>query len=355
MFYKESGQFQTHYKASQRLFRFKQDRILLLVLLAFSFLVIPLFASNYWLNAILIPFLIFSLAGIGLNLLTGYAGQLSLGSAAFMAVGAYTAYNFQLRVEDQSILLSFLLSGLVTAAVGVLFGLPSLRIKGFYLLVSTLAAQFLIIWIFTRFPWFSNYSTSGVITAPPIELFGYKLTTPAGKYLFTLSLVTLLTLFAFRVVKSELGRQWMAVRDMDTAAAVIGIPVAKAKLLAFAVSSFILGIAGALWAFAYLGTVEPHGFDLTRSFQILFIIIIGGMSSIFGNFIGAAFIVILPILLSSIVTTIFGNAIDSGILENIQKIIYGLLIIFLLIKEPQGIYKLLNNLKNRSRVWPLRI
>lgn len=355
MFYKESGQFQTDYKSSQYLFRFKQDRFLFLALLFIAFFIIPLYASNYWLSAILIPFLIFSLAGIGLNLLTGYAGQLSLGSAAFMAVGAYAAYNFQLRVDDQPILISFILSGLVTAIVGVFFGLPSLRIKGFYLLVSTLAAQFLILWIFTRFPWFSNYSTSGVITAPTIEIAGFKLTTPASKYIFTLSLVTLLTFVAFRIVKSDLGRYWMAVRDMDTAASVIGIPVAKAKLLAFAVSSFFLGIAGALWAFAYLGTVEPHGFDLTRSFQILFIIIIGGMSSIFGNFIGAAFIVILPIFLSNIANYLFGNSIDSGIIENFQKIIYGLLIIFLLIEEPQGIYKLIKNLRSRSRVWPLRV
>ncbi|HSH73501.1 MAG TPA: branched-chain amino acid ABC transporter permease [Methylophilaceae bacterium] len=354
MLYRESGQFVTRYSADRKLFRLWQERLGFYPLLAFAFAVVPFIGNDYWFSAILIPFLVLSLAGIGLNLLTGYAGQLSLGSAAFMAVGAFAAYNFHLRIEGLPFLVSFILGGFAAAAVGILFGLPSLRIKGFYLLVSTLAAQFFVQWVLTSFAWFSNNNSSGVITAPPLVVFNHDFSSPAGRYLLTLTVVVALAFLARNIVRSELGRHWMAVRDMDTAAAVIGIPILKTKLLAFAISSFFLGIAGALWAFTYLGTVEPHGFDLTRSFQILFIIIIGGMGSILGNFLGAAFIVLLPVLLSNLSGSFLAGVIDPGQLENLQKIIFGALIIFFLIKEPNGLARLWQNFRQRSRVWPLR-
>ncbi|MGZ8252369.1 MAG: branched-chain amino acid ABC transporter permease [Methylophilaceae bacterium] len=354
MLYRESGQFSTDYRADSQIFRLHQERFALYLILAVAFVVVPTIGNDYWFSAILIPFLVLSLAGLGLNLLTGYAGQLSLGSAAFMAVGAFAAYNFHLRIEGLPFLYSFLLGGFAAAIVGVIFGLPSLRIKGFYLLVSTLAAQFFVQWALTNFSWFSNNSSSGVITAPRLIILNHDFSTPVGRYLLTLTIVVTLGFLAKSIVRSELGRNWMAVRDMDTAAAVIGIPVPKTKLLAFAISSFFLGIAGSLWAFTYLGTVEPHGFDLTRSFQILFIIIIGGMGSILGNFLGAAFIVLLPILLSNISANLLAGAIDPGQLENFQKIIFGALIIFFLIKEPNGLAKIWQTFKQRARVWPLR-
>lgn len=354
MLYREAGQFITDYRADKSIFRLKQERWGFYLLLAAAFLFIPFIGNDYWFSAILIPFLVLSLAGLGLNLLTGYAGQLSLGSAAFMAVGAFAAYNFHLRIEGLPFLVSFLLGGFTAAIVGILFGLPSLRIKGFYLLVSTLAAQFFVLWVFTNFSWFSNNNSSGVITAPQLIILNHDFSTPVGRYLLTLGIVVVLGFLAKSIVRSELGRNWMAVRDMDTAAAVIGISIPKTKLLAFGISSFFLGIAGSLWAFTYLGTVEPHGFDLTRSFQILFIIIIGGMGSILGNFLGAAFIVLLPILLSNISMNLLAGAIDPGQLENFQKIIFGVLIIFFLIKEPQGLAKVWQTFKQRSRVWPLR-
>lgn len=354
MIYRETGQFVTDYRADKAIFRLNQERWGFYLLLAIAFILVPFIGNDYWFSAILIPFLVLSLAGLGLNLLTGYAGQLSLGSAAFMAVGAFAAYNFHLRIEGLPFLISFVLGGFTAAIVGILFGLPSLRIKGFYLLVSTLAAQFFVLWVFTNFSWFSNNSSSGVITAPQLIIWGHDFSTPVGRYLLTLGIVVALGFLAKSIVRSELGRNWMAVRDIDTAAAVIGISIPKTKLLAFGVSSFFLGIAGSLWAFTYLGTVEPHGFDLTRSFQILFIIIIGGMGSILGNFLGAAFIVLLPILLSNISAGLFAGAIDPGQLENFQKIIFGALIIFFLIKEPQGLAKVWQTFKQRSRVWPLR-
>jgi branched-chain amino acid transport system permease protein len=354
MLYREAGQFITDYRADKSIFRLKQERWGFYLVLAIAFIFVPFIGNDYWFSAILIPFLVLSLAGLGLNLLTGYAGQLSLGSAAFMAVGAFAAYNFHLRIEGLPFLVSFLLGGFTAAIVGIIFGLPSLRIKGFYLLVSTLAAQFFVLWVFTNFSWFSNNNSSGVITAPQLIILDHDFSTPVGRYLLTLGIVVVLGFLAKSIVRSELGRNWMAVRDMDTAAAVIGISIPKTKLLAFGISSFFLGIAGSLWAFTYLGTVEPHGFDLTRSFQILFIIIIGGMGSILGNFLGAAFIVLLPILLSNISMHLLAGAIDPGQLENFQKIIFGALIIFFLIKEPNGLAKVWQTFKQRSRVWPLR-
>jgi len=322
--------------------------------LTFAFGVIPWWGNDYWFSAILIPLLVFSLAGLGLNILTGYTGQLSVGSAAFMAVGAFATYNFALRLPGLPLLVSIALGGLLAALLGVLVGLPSLRIKGFYLIVSTLAAQFFVQWVFVKFSWFSNDNASGVISAPPLIVAGYDFGSPAGRYVFSLAIVTALTLLAHNLVRSETGRNWMAVRDMDTAASVIGIPIARVKLLAFAVSSFYLGVAGALWAFAYVGTVEPHGFDLTRSFQILFIIIIGGLGSVAGSFIGAAFIVLFPILLSTLASGYLGDVIDPGNVQNAQKIVFGSLIIWFLIKEPDGLVRLLQGAGTRLRNWPLK-
>ncbi|WP_025993574.1 branched-chain amino acid ABC transporter permease [Pseudomonas viridiflava] len=354
MLYREAGQLAGSYAAERRLFRLRQDRIGLLALLGFAFVIVPLAGNDYWFSAILVPFLVLSLAGLGLNLLTGYAGQLSLGSAAFMAVGAFATYNLQLRVPGTPLLLGIVFGGLVAAAVALLFGLPSLRIKGFYLLVSTLAAQFMVEWVLTRFSWFTNDNASGVITSPPLSVAGLDFSSPQGRYLLTLTLVAALFWLANNLIRSELGRTWMAVRDMDTAAAVIGIRLFKAKLLAFAISGFYLGVAGSLWAFAYLGTVEPHGFDLNRSFQVLFIIIIGGLGSVSGNFLGAAFIVLLPILLGHISALLPDGLIDSGQLENIQKILFGALIITFLIKEPEGLARLWQRFRQRARIWPLR-
>ena len=319
-------------------------------LLLIAFVVVPLTGNDYWLNAILIPFLVLSLAGLGLNLLTGYTGQTSVGAAGFMAVGAFATYGFLLRLPELGLPVALLGGGLISAVVGFVFGLPSSRIKGFYLMVTTLAAQFFLEWLFVKFPWFYNYGSSGTISAPKLALFGHDLNTPLGRYLLTLTTVLVLTWVAVNLVKSQIGRNWMAIRDMDTAATVIGIPVVRYKHLAFAVSSFYLGIAGALWAFAYLGTASASSFDINRSFQILFIIIIGGMGSIAGNFVGAAFISLLPILLSHAGQALFGGSVDAGQLQNLQKIIFGVLIIVFLIKEPEGLI----NLRERLSHWPLR-
>jgi len=323
------------------------------VFFALALGVIPTVANDYWFSAILIPFLVLSLAGLGLNILTGYAGQLSVGSSAFMAVGAFAAYDVLVRIPHLPIPVGLVFGGLVAALVGVAFGLPSLRIKGFYLLVSTLAAQFFVEWIFTKVGWFSNDNASGVITAPALVIAGHDFSTPRGRYLLTLGVVAPLTWLARRLLRSETGRSFMAVRDMETAAAVMGIPILRTKLLAFATSSFVCGVAGALWAFTYLGTVEPHGFDLDRSFQILFIVIIGGLGSVRGAFFGAAFIVLLPVALDNLAGRLFADVIDPGHLENLEKMIFGGLIILFLIKEPRGLARLSEKAWAWLRRWPL--
>ena len=355
MFYREAGQFKTTYAADQALFPIRQDRHAMLAILTAAFIGVPLFASDYWLTALLIPFLVFALATLGLNILTGYAGQLSLGTAAFMAVGAVAAYNFQLRIPGMPILLSFVMGGLCAALAGIIFGLPSLRIRGFYLAVATLAAQFFIPWLITKVGWFSNYSASGVISAQPIVILGRAIDTPPEKYLLVLGIVALLALLAKNLVRSRIGRAWMAVRDMDVAAEVIGIRILRTKLTAFAVSSFYCGIAGALYAFAYLGNVEPDGFNLDLSFRILFMVIVGGIGSILGSFLGAAFITLMPIFLEVLLTEVrfvFNLNLDPGVTSMTQLLVFGALIIFFLIVEPHGLARLWQITKEKLRLWP---
>src|SRR5438876_12031204 len=336
MLYREAGQFKTTYAADQQLFPIRQDRIGMAILLAAVFVGVPLAAAtpaiagaidfNYWFSGVLIPFLIFSLAALGLNILTGYAGQLSLGTAAFMAVGAFAAYNFELRMPGMPMLLSFVLAGIVAALIGIVFGLPSLRIKGFYLAVATLAAQFFVVWALTKFPWFSNHSTSGVINAQKMTILGYSFDSPVAKYLLVLSIVAVLALAAKNMVRRSVGRAWMAVRAMDVAAEVIGIRILHTKVMAFAVSSFYCGVAGALYAYAYLGTVEPEAFTLDLSFRILFMVIIGGAASILGSFLGAAFITLFPIFLnlaSKWLENALGIEMSHAVVSNTEAIIFG--------------------------------
>jgi len=356
MLYREAGQFKTSYAADQAVFPIRQDRIFIVVLLLVAYAAVPWIANDYWLLTILIPFLVFSLAALGLNILTGYAGQVSLGTGGFMAVGAFATYKLATSFPGLNILAVFIIAGLITALVGLAFGFPSLRIKGFYLAVATLAAQFFLIWMFNKFPWFNNYTASGVISAPPRAIFGKVFVTgaeanPVHKYLFVLSFVALLAFAAKNLVRGRIGRSWMAIRDMDIAAEIIGIRPLRTKLLAFAVSSFYVGIAGALWAFIYTGGVEPLAFDIDRSFQILFMIIIGGLGSILGSFLGAAFIVLLPIFLDN-APRLVGLDINVSTSTNLQSMIFGALIVFFLIVEPRGLARLWQIAKEKLRMWP---
>lgn len=355
MFYREAGDFSTTYPQDSQTFPIRFDRYRYYFVLAVAFLVIPFFIGDYWANAILLPFLIYTIAAIGLNILTGYCGQVSLGTGGFMAVGAYACYKFMTAFPDLSMFINVLLAGVVTAIVGVLFGLPSLRIKGFYLAVATLAAQFFLVWLFNRVPWFYNYSASGQINAPEREVFGIAVTGPNTEawatYLFCLVFCVFSAVIARNLTRGAMGRSWMAIRDMDIAAEIIGVNPMRAKLTAFATSSFFVGISGALFFSVYLGAVEVgEAFSIQKSFLILFMVIIGGLGSIFGAFAGAAFLVVLPVALKIFGVDWLGWPTD--IVAHLQLIVVGGLIIVFLILEPHGIAQLWRVAKEKLRLWP---
>jgi branched-chain amino acid transport system permease protein len=366
VFYREAGDFKTSYVDDNQTFPIKFDRWRYYAVLVIGFAVVPFLLNDYWVSAIFLPFLIYAIAAIGLKILVGYCGQVSLGTGGFMAVGAYACYKFMTGVDiwiggvqyalpPINIFFSVILAGLVTAFVGVLFGLPSLRIKGFYLAVATLAAQFFLVWLFNKVPWFFNYSASGQISAPERGVFGVAVTGPAtapwATYLFCLVFVTILAIIARNLTRGAMGRRWMAIRDMDIAAEIIGVNPLWAKLSAFAVSSFYVGISGALFFSVYLGAVEVgEAFGIQKSFLVLFMIIIGGLGSIFGSFAGAAFLVLMPVLLKNMLVGALGWPTDLA--EHLNFLIVGLLIVTFLIAEPHGIAQLWRVAKAKLRLWP---
>ncbi len=355
MLYRENGQFKTSYRADQQIFPIAQDRIAIGLILAVAFLVVPAFASDYIFRAILIPFVIMALAALGVNILVGYCGQISLGSGAFMAVGAYGAYNFFVRFPGMPLIPALILGGLCATFFGILFGLPSLRVKGLYLAVATLAAQFFSDWMFLRIKWFTNNSDSGSVSVTNLQVLGMPIDSATSKYVFCLAILVVVALLATNLVRGAIGREWMAIRDMDVAAAVIGIRPMYAKLSAFAVSSFIVGMAGALWAFVHLGAWEPAAFSVEVSFRLLFMVIIGGLGSIMGGFFGAAFIVVLPIVLNQFLPAfmgLFGIEVSTAGVSHAELMIFGALIVWFLIVEPHGLAKLWSTAKQKLRLWP---
>lgn len=381
MFYREAGQFSTTYAQDQGIWAIKQDKWATFAIIGFAFIVIPLIANEYILN-VLLQFLVGCMAALALNILTGYCGQISLGTAGFMGVGAFAGYKFAtgMRVRDdaggvvtaatelvqtlppvENVILAVLLAGLVTAVVGIFFGLPSLRIKGFYLAVATLAAQFFLQWAFIRIQFLYDYASSSTIQAPRLTLFGMKVSGPGfadklDQYFVALGLVVFFGFVAKNIVRGRIGRSFMAIRDMDIAAELIGIRPLRTKLLAFAISSFLAGVAGAMTIFFYLEALEgAEAFFVLDSFLYLFMIIIGGLGSIMGTYLGAAFITLLPIFLINTIPELgelVGVEIGSATVEHIQFMVFGALIIFFLIVEPLGLARLWQILKEKLRQWP---
>ncbi|WP_289044257.1 branched-chain amino acid ABC transporter permease [uncultured Aliiroseovarius sp.] len=355
MFYREAGDFKTSYRDDNQTFPIRLDRMGYYILMFVAFLVVPFFINDYWVNAVFVPFLIYAIAALGLNILTGYAGQVSLGTGGFMAVGAYACYKLMTGFPEVSIVIHILLAGGITAVVGVAFGLPSLRIKGFYLAVATLAAQFFLVWLFNKVPWFYNYSASGQITAPERSVFGVMVTGPNteawAKYMICLVFVVALAWVARNLTRGMMGRKWMGIRDMDIAAEIIGVNPLMAKMSAFAVSSFFVGIAGALFFSVYLGAAEAsEAFGINKSFLILFMVIIGGLGSIFGSFAGAAFMVLMPVLLKNVLVGGLGWPTDLA--AHFEFMIVGGLIVLFLIVEPHGLAQLWRLTKEKLRLWP---
>lgn len=364
MFYREAGKLVGSFGKDRRMLPLLEDRWLAVLFVAFMYFVVTALASDYMFTAILIPIMVLGVATLGLNIAVGYTGQLSLGTAGFMCFGAFSAFNLILRIDWMTIPLAFFLSGMIAGGVGIIFGLPSLRIKGFYLIVSTLAAQFFAEWVFNAYPWFLNYTSSGVVSLPMhhYRVFPGQENTPfnaefwhssQGRYLVTLTVTILLVLACKNLVRSNTGRNWMAVRDMDIAAKVIGIPVAKTKLMAFFISTFYCGVAGAMYCYCYIGNLDFMIFNLRRSFLVMFMVIVGGLGSILGSFLGAIFVYAWPIVITRGSDFIFGGgAIDTAFIENNSKIVVGTIIIVLLIREPGGFAALWASSKQKLRVWP---
>ena len=326
----------------------KNDIINFCVLMGLGLVIIPTFIkTEYWYTSILIPWLCLALATIGQQIVMGYTGQLALGAAGFMAAGAFACFNLILRVPELGFFGSLIVSGLIAAAFGILFGLPSLKVRGIYLMVATLASQFFIVWMIDKFGWFKNYDSSGIITAQDIVILGVPFTTPLAMYLIIVFVVTVLTLLAMNMARGSTGRNWMAVRDMDIAAESMGVSLLRTKVQAFAISAFYCGVAGALFAFSYLKSLEPVAFDIKLSFKILFMCILGGLGTINGAFIGAAFILLFPVLLNSVGNNVFHGAIDATIISSIEQVIFGLLMIIFMIYEPLGMAKLWENIKQK--------
>ena len=349
MLYRECGNFKDSYAKDMAIFPLPFDRWGLGIMLALAFIVIPYVSSDYWLSSIMIPFYCFSMAALGLNFLTGYAGQVSLGHASFMAVGAYSSLILYSRYGIP-LIPSIIGGGLFSAMVGSIFGIPSLRIKGFYLAVSTLAAQFIIEWVLTHWKWVSG-GVFGTIGVPKLQIFGNILDTPLKKYYLVLCIMIVMVTIGKNLVRGQLGRNWQAIRDMDVAAEIIGVSLFKYKLIAFAVSSFYAGVAGALVTMAYYGAANIEEFNLALSFHLLGMIIIGGMGTVVGSFLGAGFMTLLPIFINQTML-VFLERVPSDIRANSEAIVFGGLIVFFLIVEPYGMARLWRTIKEKMRLWP---
>lgn len=349
MLYRECGNLKESYASDMAIFPIPLDRWGFIIMLFMAFVIVPLFASEYFITNIMVPFYCFGLSAIGLNILAGYAGQISIGHAAFMAVGAYTSLILYGRYGIP-LLPSILGGGIISSAVGTFFGLPSLRIKGFYLAISTLASQFIIQWIITHWQWVSG-GVFGTVEAPDMQIFGWPLDTPMKEYYLALSVMLVLAIFAKNLVRGQLGRNWMAIRDMDYAAEIIGVNLYRDKLIAFAVSTFYAGVAGSLITFCYYGAANIEEFHVMVSFALMGMIIIGGLGTILGSFLGAGFFVLLPIGINQSLGS-FMDVVPSDILSNIEAIIFGGLIVLFLIMEPYGMARLWHTIKDKMRLWP---
>ena len=344
----QSGTFHTTYASDVRLLPTWVMRLRIGLVIA-AVLSLPWLADRYWLS-LLDTSMIAAIGAIGLNILVGFTGQISIGQGGFLAVGAYTAGLLASRL-GLPFWLTIPLASLAAAAVGALFGLPSLRLKGLYLAIATLAAQEIIIWLITRG---DLIGIGDSLTVPAPTLFGLSLGANSDFSFYWISLACLVAtvVFTTNLFRSRVGRAFVAIRDQDIAAQVIGVDLFRYKLLAFACSSFFAGLAGALTAH-YRGVISWERFTIETSIVYLSMIIIGGLGSVSGSIYGAAFIVLLPALLTNL-----GGAVSGAIpriddyIPYIQQGAFGLAIVLFLIKEPEGIVKLWRNIKDYFRLWP---
>jgi branched-chain amino acid transport system permease protein len=357
MINRECGNYKKTYRADMALYPVPLQRYTIIAVIIIFYILFPLLANEYALNlASLIG--IACISAIGLNILTGYTGQISVGHAAFMMVGAYTAAILNTRY-GVSFLLCIPAAGIMAALVGSFFGSPSLRVKGLYLAIATLAAQFIIEWTINHWTWVSGGAFSSIYVNPP-DLFGW---TPATKdaeaimrykYYIIFVFLAMAVVFALNLVRSPVGRAFVAIRDQDIAAEIIGINIFRYKITAFAISSFYAGVGGALYCFFY-EVANYESFTLIISIDYLAMIIIGGLGSVLGSILGAIFISLLPIaldILGAWVGETFLGGVNTEIMANVQVVTFGALIIFFIVVEPEGLNRLYRNIKSYFRVWP---
>jgi branched-chain amino acid transport system permease protein len=352
MFHREAGVFKTSYAADMALYPLPIARWTVAALAGLFVVIAPLFLNDY-LISILNLILIAIVGALGLNILVGYTGQISIGHGAFMSVGAYTAAHLVVSL-GLPFWITIPAGGLLAAAIGTIVGIPSLRIKGIYLAIATLAAQLIIEWTINHVQWISG-GVQASIEFPRPSVFGIPLVRERQIYLFLLFFVVIALAATLNLVRSRIGRAFIAIRDQDIAAEIIGINIFRYKLYAFAISSFYAGVAGALESY-YLGIANYEQFQIDISIDYLAMVIIGGLGSVLGSVLGAIFVTLLPIATRWFLTS-FGGFIFSysdllSVVPNLRLILFGGLIIFFLVVEPEGLNRLWRNIRNYFRIWP---
>ena len=352
MIHRECGVLKTTYEADMALYPLPIARWTVAAIAVFMFVVLPLSVHEYYLSIVNLV-AIAVVGALGLNILVGYTGQISIGHGAFMSVGAYTAANFAVRL-GWPWPVNLALGGLMAAVVGAIVGIPSLRIKGLYLAIATLAGQLIIEWGINHVTFISG-GVQASIEVPRPQLFGYVIDSHRDMYFFLLFFVVLAIIGALNLVRSRVGRAFIAIRDHDIAAEIIGINIFRYKLVAFAVSSFYAGVTGVLYTY-FLGIANYEMFQIVTSIDYLAMIIIGGLGSVLGSIFGAIFITLLPIgiryAMGAFGGLIFTQAQVLNIIPNLRLILFGALIVFFLVVEPEGLNRLWRNIRNYFRVWP---
>jgi branched-chain amino acid transport system permease protein len=353
MFYRLAGVRHATYRSARRLFPIAFDRVLVGLVVAVA-IAAPFIASSLQLNSYLIPWVVWSTAALGLNLLMGWAGQIHLAYAAVMAIGAYTAIHcVRAGIPFEG---AIIVGGLASAGIGLVFGAAALRVKGLYLAVATLAMQSIVDWTIVHVPAISGGSQA-TLQAPVIRLLGVPIASDAGRYWLALFVCALVTTFLLNVRRTSFGRALVAVREKDFAAAIIGVNPFKFKLVAFWCSSFIGGVVGAMLAFCYYRAITPEQFHLEVSIQLVAMVIVGGLGSVLGSFFGAGLVLLAPIFLNNLVAYVAAALhlpLHAEILSHIPLVLYGALIVSFLVFEPLGLAKIYDNVRNYFLVWPFR-
>jgi branched-chain amino acid transport system permease protein len=352
MLHRESGVFKTSYAADMALYPLPIARWTILAIIVLFAVILPLSLHEYYLSIINLS-LIAIVGALGLNILVGYTGQISVGHAAFMSVGAYTAANLAVKL-GLPFWIALPAGGLMAALVGAIVGIPSLRIKGLYLAIATLAGQLIIEWIINHTPAISGGAQASILVPRP-TLWGYELRSQGQLYFFLLFFAALAIVATLNLIRSRIGRAFVAVRDQDIAAEIIGINIYRYKLLSFAISSFYAGVCGVLYTY-YLGIANYEQFQIGVSIDYLAMIIIGGLGSVLGSILGAVFVTMLPILLRLAMEPLAGLFFSPGemssVIASTRLVLFGGLIIFFLVVEPEGLNRLWRNIRNYFRVWP---